>query len=704
LTSRWPLARTLASGLGVALGFAILFLVVVTPLEASRQLLLGAAFFVLALALNRLRGPVASLGLVVLSVTVSSRYLFWRLSRTIGGEWSVDLLVGAVLLGAELYAFVMLLMGYLQSLGMLERKPAPLPSDPATWPSVDIYVPTYNEPLEVVRTTVLAARAIDWPSEKLNVFLLDDGRRDEFRAFAAKAGIGYIVRPDNKHAKAGNLNHAMTRTQGEFIAIFDCDHIPTRSFLQVTMGWFLRDPRLAMLQTPHHFYSPDPFERNLGTFRRVPNEGELFYGLIQPGNDIWDAVFFCGSCAVLRRTALAEVGGIAVEPVTEDAHTALKMHRRGWSTAYLRITQAGGLATETLSAHVGQRIRWARGMAQIFRIDNPFLGRGLRLSQRFCYAAAMLHFFSGIPRLVFLLAPLAYLLFDLHIFNALPLMAIAYGLPHLVHATLTNARIQGDFRPSFWSEVYETCLAYYTMIPTTVALLNPKAGSFNVTAKGGCIEQPFFEARIARPYLALMALNLVGVVVGLLKLAFGTGELNVVLINLFWTAYNLAILAGTLAAAWEKRQLREHPRVAVKLPAMLRLEDDKTLRTTTVDLSRGGARVLLPEGRTLPAGARLWLSVFAAPEEVPLPVTVMGQEGRNLRTRFDPLSVDEEAALVRVLFSRADAWARWRDGRKRAHPLTSLRSIFVFGASNAAKAVASWRAKPALTPGARAQA
>ena len=159
---------------------------------------------------------------------------------------------------------------------------------------------------------------------------------------------------------------------------------------------FNRDAKLAMVQLPHYFFSADPFERNLDTFGTVPNEGELFYGLIQDGNDLWNASFFCGSCAVLRRTAVEEVGGIAVETVTEDAHTALKMHRRGWNTAYLALPQAAGLATESLSGHVGQRIRWARGMAQIFRVDNPLFGRGLHWAQRLCYLNAMLHFLYGL--------------------------------------------------------------------------------------------------------------------------------------------------------------------------------------------------------------------------------------------------------------------------------------------------------------------
>ncbi|RAF92882.1 UDP-forming cellulose synthase catalytic subunit, partial [Burkholderia multivorans] len=218
-----------------------------------------------------------------------------------------------------------------------------------------------------VKPTVFAAQSVDWPTDKLRVYLLDDGRRPEFAAFARDAGIGYLTRDDNLHAKAGNINRALPKTHGEYIAIFDCDHVPTRSFLQTTMGEFLRDPKCALVQTPHHFFSPDPFERNLGTFREVPNEGNLFYGLVQSGNDLWNAAFFCGSCAVLKRSALEEVGGVAVETVTEDAHTALKLHRRGYTSAYLPTVQAAGLATESLAGHVKQRTRWARGMAQIFR-------------------------------------------------------------------------------------------------------------------------------------------------------------------------------------------------------------------------------------------------------------------------------------------------------------------------------------------------
>jgi cellulose synthase (UDP-forming) len=660
---------------------ALLGLVVVTPLDLRAQAILGATLFGFALLLGRgprtgRGGRFVTLALVALSVTVSSRYVFWRITATLSGELTVDALLGFVLLGAELYSFVVMLLGYFQLLEPLRRKPVPLPADQGQWPSVDVYIPSYNEPLEVVRATVLAARSMDWPADKLNVYLLDDGRRPEFRAFAAEAGVSYLVRPDNKHAKAGNLNHALTRTRGELIAIFDCDHVPTRSFLQMTVGMLVRDPRLAMVQTPHHFYSPDPFERNMKTFRRMPNEGELFYGLIQPGNDLWDAAFFCGSCAVLRRTALEEVGGIAVETVTEDAHTMLKLHRRGWSSAFLDMPLAAGLATESLSAHVGQRIRWARGMAQIFRVDNPFLGKGLSLAQRLCYASAMLHFFYGLPRMIFLLSPLSFLVFGAQIFNAVPLLVLSYSLPHLVHAVFTNSRMQRSCRHSFWSEVYETVLAFYVMIPTTVALIAPKLGTFNVTAKGGLVERPFFARKIALPYIVLTLINLGGLGAGVARLLLEPGrDLDVVLMNMLWTGYNLVILGATLAVAWEHRQVREAPRIPAVLPAMIKLGTGHALRCRSSDLSMNGAAVELRHEPALEAGSRVRVSLFTGRGEQVVPATVVSHQGARLRLRWESLDAEAEGALVEAVFSRADAWIAWKEGRQADFAPRALKDI-----------------------------
>jgi len=658
-----------------------------TPLDLHTQLAVAVATFVIALVVGRGKGELSKLALVGISLAATARYLWWRFSTTIGDQWSVDAVLGAVLLAAELYSCAMLVLAYLQSIAPLERKPVPLPADVSRWPSVDVFIPTYNEPLDVVRVTVLAARALDWPAEKLRVYLLDDGRRPAFRAFAVEAGVGYIVRPDNRHAKAGNLNHALEHTRGEFVAIFDCDHVPARSFLQVTMGWLVRDPELSLVQTPHHFYSPDPYSRNLRTAPSVPAESELFYGVIQRGLDTWNASFFCGSCAVLRRSALAEVGGIATDTVTEDAHTALRLHRRGWRTAYLGIPQAAGLETETLAAHVGQRIRWARGMAQIFRRDNPLLGRGLSLSQRLCYCGAILHFFSGIPRLVFLVAPVAYLVFGRHVFNALPLTAIAYGLPHLIHSTACNVRLHGRYRHSFWSEVYEACLAWYTAIPTTIALIAPRKGRFNVTAKGGRIEAPRFDLRIATPAIFLALVNFAAIAAGAWRLRLGAADADSLAINVAWAVHNLVVLFAAIAVACERPQLRAVHRTPVRVAAMLRLADGKTIRGHTVDLGREGASVAFVVKPQVVRRERVWLSLFAFGEERALPATIVARVNKSLRIQFGDLGLDEEAHLVRAIFSRADAWIGWDAKHRPDRPLRTLASITRVGFAGVGRAL-----------------
>lgn len=657
----------------------VLWLAITTPFSWFEQLLFFLFTLTLALYVRRMPGNLPALFLIGLSMLVSLRYGWWRATQTLALESPIEKALGWGLLLAEIYTWGILILGYIQTAWPLKRKPVPLPADVNLWPTVDIFIPTYNEPLSVVRPTVLAAKGLDWPAEKLRIYILDDGRREEFREFAAEAGVEYMIRPNNFHAKAGNLNHALPLTQGEFVTIFDCDHIPNRSFLQMTMGWFLQDERCAMVQTPHHFFSADPFERNLDTFRRIPNEGALFYGLVQDGNDFWNATFFCGSCAILRRGPLEEVGGIAVETVTEDAHTALKLHRRGYTTAYINITQAAGLATESLSGHVGQRIRWARGMAQIFRIDNPFLGKGLTFFQRLCYSNAMLHFFYGIPRLVFLTAPLAFLFFELHIINAMASMIALYVLPHIVHSNIANARIQGPFRHTFWAEVYESVLAWYITLPTTIAFINPRLGKFNVTAKGGLVEASYFDWVISKPYIVLVGLNLLGFCIGLGRLFFwNTHEQGTVLLNLFWTFYNLLMLGAAVSVATEQRQVRVSHRVPARLPAMLRLKDGRALHCYTEDFSLHGLGLLLANDG-ISHGDVLKVSLWRGPIEYVFPARVVVARGGHVGVRFEGLTLEQEAALVQCTFARADIWTSWNNEQDADHPLLGMKEIFMLG-------------------------
>ncbi len=672
-----PLAKLLMC----LLGAVFFFFVISVPLTLGQQVVFGVICFACALVLRKTQGRLATIVMIMLSITASIRYMFWRLTETIWFDNAADLFFGTGLVLAELYALTVLLIGYFQTAWPLRRKPAPLPNAIQDWPSVDVFITTYNEPLHVVKQTVYTAQTLDWPADKINVYLLDDGRREAFKAFAEEVGVHYITRPDNQHAKAGNLNNALDLTSGEYIAVFDCDHVPTRSFLQISMGWFLKDKKLAMLQTPHFFFSPDPFEKNLKTFRVIPNEGELFYGVVQDGNDLWNATFFCGSCAVFKRDALVSIGGVATETVTEDAHTALKLNRAGYNTAYLAIPQAAGLATESLSAHIGQRIRWARGMAQIGRVDNPLLGKGLNFAQRLCYFNALMHFFYGLPRLIFLTAPLAYLFFGAHVFIASASMIAAFALPHLMHASITNSRMQGRFRHSFWNEVYESVLAWYIMRPVLTAFfINPKAGGFNVTAKGGLIEKSYFDWGIARPYIILLLLNLAGIAIGIGQLLFNShADVGTLIINLLWTVYNIMMCAASLAVASESRQIRSNPRVEAQLQATLMFADGKTIACQTTDFSQEGLGLRIPVDLPIQLGDPVQVSLYLNNDEGTFPAVVAFRHQQQLGLRLDQLSVPQQVEFARLTFARADNWAPSWGHTTPDTPLMALKSVLLIG-------------------------
>ncbi|WP_369620996.1 UDP-forming cellulose synthase catalytic subunit [Pseudoalteromonas distincta] len=657
----------------------ILFLLaifVTIPFSLEAQAVFISFILLVAYSLKRVKGQMATIVMITLSVTTSSRYLWWRYTETLNWDDPVALVLGSGLLLAETYAWLVLILGFFQTINPLERKPIPLPKDTDLWPTVDVYIPTYNEPLSVVKPTTLAALSIDWPEDKLNVYILDDGKRSEFREFAQEVGVGYLTRPDNNHAKAGNMNSAMRYTDGEYIAIFDCDHVPARSFLQMTMGQFLKDSKVCLVQTPHHFFSADPFERNLNNHSQIPNENMLFYGLIQDGNDMWDATFFCGSCAVLKREALDDIGGFAFETVTEDAHTALRMQRAGYKTAYINIPQAAGLATDSLSAHIGQRIRWARGMAQIFRLDNPLMGKGLSIPQRLCYINAMLHFLSGIPRIVFLTAPLALIYFNAYIIYAPFLAIFIYVVPTLIQIKATNSRIQGKYRYSFWGEVYESVLAWYILKPTTVALFNPNKGKFNVTEKGGLNDEEHYDWGISKPYLILLLINLLGITVGVLRLFLGDPtQIGVLLISMGWAMYNIIILGAAVAVAAEARQVRHSHRIKANFPAGVRLANGHTLKVKITDYSDNGVGIETEHAHLCRVNDKIELLMSRGNKQFSFTTYVCNTRKKQIGLTLKDLSLEKQRAFIQCTFSRADAWLDWQNNFRHDRPSYSFKEV-----------------------------
>ncbi|WP_122049791.1 UDP-forming cellulose synthase catalytic subunit [Asaia bogorensis] len=665
--------------------FAILCMIIAAfvHLNLAGQTLVCVFGIVLFMLVNRHPGPRATLVLKGLSIIVSLRYLSWRLTETLNFSTWTQSVLGIVLVLAEIYAFVMLILSYFQTLHPLERKVTPMPKDVSLWPSVDIYIPTYNEELRIVRQTVLAAMGIDWPSDRINVYLLDDGHREEFREFAESCGAGYIARSEHNHAKAGNLNHAMQLTKGELIAIFDCDHIASRTFLQETVAPFLFKPHLALIQTPHHFYSPDPFQRNFSHGAIVPPEGNLFYGLIQDGNDFWNATFFCGSCAVIRRAALEEIGGVAVETVTEDMHTALKLQRRGWSTAYLAKPLAAGLSTERLILHVGQRMRWARGMLQILRLDNPLTGPGLNFAQRLCYFAAIASFLFAIPRLIFLTSPMAYLLFNQTLIDASPFAIAIYAVPHLIHSVVTSARTNRNWRYSLWSEVYETTLAPFLARVSIMTLIFPRRGKFNVTEKGGLLDRSYLDWSAIYPNVYLAVALFASLGVGLFRLAHthhDTIVTNALLMNILWITVSIVIVLAAISIGRESMQIRRSHRVEMVIPVTVCTADGRMFQYTSENMSSGGGMLHgHAPAEALPDNSLITVIVPDRNETYALPAKVIRATSQGtLALSWTTKTILQEAQIVRVIFGRRDAWASWADYRPDSLPrsiLLLLRSI-----------------------------
>ena len=553
--------------------------------------------------------------IMALSVMTTLRYLYYRASYTINFDEWLDTSLSLLLFLAELYGVLSLMLAYFQTLKLTKRQSIALDSIPIDqWFSVDIYIPTYNEDIEIVRKTILGAIAIDYPADKKTVYILDDGRaehlrdrRERLRKMCEDLGCTLLTRENNDHAKAGNINTALHKTHGDLVLILDCDHIPVRKFLHETVGFFLKE-KVSLVQTPHWFYNPDPFERNLFTQGRVPVGNELFYKVLQRGNDAWNAAFFCGSAAVVRRSHLLEVGGIAVETVTEDCHTSLRLHSRGYQTIYYDKIMVAGLAPERFSSYVGQQVRWARGMAQILRLENPLFNSKLklRLSQRICYFSATLHFFFGFPRLMYAIAPAMFLLFGINPVKGLGIETLVYALPHIILSMQTNHIPYKHVRFSFWNEIYEFALSFQAGIVTLMAIVNPRLGKFNVTDKGLIVSERSFDLESMRYLVVLGAITGASLIAVPFWLIISPAETQAVLINALWCLFNLLLVSAACLAAFEQPQLRRTHRLPRRLTAIVH-SDQHSWTGTTLDVSESGAKVLIEQWPNIPDEVRLEL-------------------------------------------------------------------------------------------------
>ncbi len=556
--------------------------------------------------LNILRKPA-----MVVASLVAVVYLTLRITFTMNLISPYAVFASVLLLVGEAYGIFTMVLFFMQVWDVSEPPRRPVLPDR----TVDVLVPTYNEDAQLLRATLQACLRMDYPHR---TYLLDDKRRPDIQALAEELGVHYITRADNSHAKAGNLNNALRQTDGEFVIIFDADHVPEKHFITRLIGYFA-DEKLAFVQTPHAFYNFDSFQASHDDNKKTYwEEGAMFYGLIQPGKNRFGCPIFAGSAAMFRRSALAEVGYIATETITEDMHTGMRINARGWKSLAITERLIAGQAAPDVTTFHSQRLRWAKGNLSIMWVNFPLTMRGLSLGQRMSHFASCVHWLGGLFRLPLYLTPVLFL------FSGVPPVAnYTWGLLALTALYLllmwaaVSAASGGRF--SFWNSELFDMMSFWTKSRAAVqALLVGTGGKFVVTSKRGRQSKSVWP--LLRPHLLL-------VVVTVLALAWGWGRVMMglsadwgkLLLATLWALFYMSLAAVVIRRALAPDDARYDYRHPVNLGLTYAVE---TPLTSARGAALGGA----------PAPARLGLTVDVS------------ERGLGLLT-YEPL---EPGALLKI--------------------------------------------------------
>jgi cellulose synthase (UDP-forming) len=483
-------------------------------------------------------------------------YLGWRVLFSVPfGKGSVAVVGNLLLLGVELLGFAESLVMYCNLMG-LRAHPLPVIPDDA-WPEVDIFIATYNEPVELLYKTVNGCNHLRYPNpKKVHIWICDDNRRPEMRALAEKMGVGYFDRPDNQGAKAGNLNHALARTSAPFVVTLDADMIPQSRFLLNTIPYFVdaelrcagkseeEHIRLGLLQTPQAFYDPDVFQHALYSERRAPNEQDFFYRTIEPAKTSTNSVIYGGSNTVLSRKALEDIGGFYTGSITEDFATGLLIESAGYVSLALPEPLASGQTPHTFREHIQQRTRWGRGVIVTARKLGLFQRKGLSAAQKFSYWSSVVYWYSPIKNLIYMLSPLLFALFAVPVFRCNWMELLVFWLPMFVLQDLTLRVVSRGEISQKWSGIYETGVMVHLFVPILKEAFGITLSAFKVTDKSAKTQRRQTDMRAMMPFLFLALLCLFGIVRVLF--CFETSQTISLLILLFWLIRNLYFLVMAL--------------------------------------------------------------------------------------------------------------------------------------------------------------
>lgn len=609
---------------------------------------------------------------ILLVVTI--RYVLWRSLSTLN---VADPLNGVFSLGLFLLEMLILFSGTIQLFLMLNVRDRHREADQRSLavidgsftPSVDILIPTYNEPIFILRRTLIGCQALDYANKK--IYLLDDTRRPEVRHLAEELGCEYRTRPDNRYAKAGNLNHAIPHINGQLIVVFDADFVPTTNFLTRTVGFF-QDAEIALVQTPQSFYNADPIARNLGLENILTSEEEVFYRQIEPIRDGVGSVVCSGTSFVMRRSALEAIGGFVTDSLSEDYFTGIRLSAQGYKLIYLDEKLSAGLAAENIAAQATQRLRWAQGTLQAFFIEaNPLTIPGLSPLQRIAHLEGLLHWFTSISRVGFLIMPLAYSFLGVIPLRSTPAELLYFFLPYYIVQLSVFSWLNNRSRSALLSDIYSLVLCFPLALTVIQVMLSPFSKGFKVTPKGQKSDRFFFNWNLAWPLILLFIVTAVSLWrnlgICMLKGAWQATvppeiaqQVKGIGLGWLWSTYNLLLLGIALLI------LLDVPKPDVyewfDLRRVVRLNvAGKTFWGITTMISEVGAEVALTQSVAI-AGEKQPVKIEIAEEQLELAGQVIRtgfiDEFPTVRVAFEVASLNQHRRLVEMLFCRPGQWRR----------------------------------------------
>ncbi|MFN3744332.1 MAG: glycosyltransferase [Hyphomicrobiaceae bacterium] len=595
----------------------------------------------------------ARAAMVAIMLVLMWRYMAWRWMVTLPPVGlTLDFAVGVTFVTVE----TLVVAGATISLTFLVRLTNRTPDADRnqSWlmaqappPLVDVFICTYNEEEAILERTIVGALALDYP--RYRVWVLDDGRRPWLEALAARLGAHYLTRPDNAHAKAGNINNGLRHVATlpeppDFISILDADFVPAPHFLRRALSLF-REDDVGIVQTPQHFINPDPLQSNLSIARVWPDEQRYFFDVVMASKDAWGASFCCGTSSVIRFPVLQQIGGFPTESVTEDYLVTLKMKAAGYRTVYLNERLSLGLAPEGLKEYVTQRSRWALGFVQIYRgALGPFRrNNGLSLMDRVSLTETFLYWSAAHSfRLLGIIIPILYLLFNVHAVQADVIDTLGYYLPYFIsQITIMGWMARGRVMP-IMSDVTQLLAAAQITRAVAHGLIKPKGHKFHVTAKGGDRSRRFIQWPLMRVFLIYLALTIAGLIWAFI---FEDGHKlrDSAALCLFWSWYNIVVLTIACIVCIEQPRLRASERLSARGMALIDV-DGNLAEARVLDVSLGGARLAGPSPAPVGTGVTVVLDGMS------IRGTLLRAGAESYVVRFEE-TAETKAKLIRFVYS-----------------------------------------------------